>query len=154
MTGWRIGYAAGDQAIIGAMTNHASHATSNPMSIAQYAAIAAYEDETDSITEMKRIFSDRLDLLYERLIDIPGITCIKPSGAFYLFPNVKTAVVNNGFATVDEWVTALLEEEKVALVPGSGFGSPDHVRLSYAASTDALEEAAKRIKRFVRKHQL
>lgn len=153
MTGWRLGYAAGNKDIIRAMTNHASHATSNPMSIAQYAAIAAYEDETDSITEMKKIFSDRLDLLYERLIDIPGITCIKPSGAFYLFPNVKAAVLNNGFSTVDEWVTALLKEENVALVPGSGFGSPDHVRLSYAASSDLLEEAAKRIKRFVLKHQ-
>src|SRR5690625_2848722 len=101
----------------------------------------------------RKIFSDRLDFLYDALLDIPGITCIKPSGAFYLFPNVKTAVLNNGFTTVDEWVTALLEEEKVALVPGSGFGSPDHVRLSYATSMELLEEAAKRIKRFVLKHQ-
>src|SRR5690625_5998318 len=112
------------------------HATSNPMSIAQYAAIAAYEDETDSITEMKKIFSDRLDFLYDALLDIPGITCIKPSGAFYLFPNVKTAVLNNGFTTVDEWVTALLEEEKVALVPGSDRKSTrlnsSHVAISYA----------------------
>src|SRR5690625_7731557 len=102
---------------------------------------------------MKKIFSDRLDFLYDALLDIPGITCIKPSGAFYLFPNVKTAVLNNGFTTVDEWVTALLEEEKVALVPGYGFGSQAHVRLSSPTAMELLEEAAKRIKRFVLKHQ-
>src|SRR5699024_5016772 len=125
MTGWRIGYAAGAVKIIKAMTNLASHSTSNPTSIAQYAALAAYEEKQDKLTEMKKAFADRLELLYELLVDIPNITCIKPKGAFYLFPNVKKAAESNGFRTVDEWVTALLEEEKVALVPGSGFGSPD-----------------------------
>lgn len=153
MTGWRIGYAAGPENIIKAMTNHASHVTSNPMTIAQYAALAAYEEETDSVTKMKKVFADRLDTLYALLIDIPGITCVKPNGAFYLFPNVKEAAQMNGFAHVDDWVKALLEEEMVALVPGSGFGSPDNVRLSYAASMEQLVEAAKRIKRFVLKHQ-
>ena len=153
MTGWRIGYAAGPKDIIKSMSNHVSHATSNPMSIAQYAALAAYETKTDSISEMNTVFSERLEYFYKLITDIPGITCVKPKGAFYLFPNVKEAALNNGFETVDEWVTALLEEEKVALVPGSGFGAPDNVRLSYATSMDLLEEAAKRIKRFVLKHQ-
>jgi aspartate aminotransferase len=153
MTGWRIGYAAGPEEIIKAMASHASQSTSNPMSIAQYAALAAYETESDSIHEMNLIFSKRLELFYNLIRDIPGITCIKPKGAFYLFPNVKEAAENGGYASVDDWVSALLEEEKVAIVPGSGFGSPDNVRLSYAASEDLLKEAAERIKRFVLNHR-
>lgn len=153
MTGWRIGYAAGPQHIIKAMTGHISHATSNPMSIAQYAALTAYETDSDSVAAMNQVFSKRLELFYNLIIDIPGITCIKPKGAFYLFPNVKQSAQLCGYRTVDEWVTALLEEEKVALVPGSGFGAPDNVRLSYATSEDKLIEAAKRIKRFVLNHQ-
>ncbi|WP_080873104.1 pyridoxal phosphate-dependent aminotransferase [Oceanobacillus timonensis] len=150
MTGWRIGYAVGPEPIIKAMTNLASHVTSNPTSISQYAALEAYENEQDNrVTEMKEIFSERLHVFYDLLVDIPGITCVKPKGAFYLFPNVKEAATAGGFQSVDEWGKALLEEEKVALVPGSGFGAPDYVRLSYATSTELLEEAARRIKRFV-----
>lgn len=153
MTGWRIGYAAGPAEIIKPMTNLASHSTSNPTSIAQYAALAAYSTDEDPNAEMRDIFSERLELLYELLTDIPGISCVKPKGAFYVFPNVQEAVSQNGFDTVDAWVKELLEEEKVALVPGSGFGSPENVRLSYAVSADSLKEAAKRIKRFILNHQ-
>lgn len=155
MTGWRIGYAAGQTEIIKAMTSHASQTTSNPTSIAQYAALEAYTNETaneKNAQEMKKVFSERLDYFYRLITDIPGITCNKPHGAFYIFPNVKEAAKNNGFETVDEWVTALLDQEKVALVPGSGFGAPDNVRLSYATSMDNLEKAAERIARFVKNH--
>src|SRR5699024_6909147 len=157
MTGWRIGYAAGPLSIIKAMTNHASHATSNPTSIAQYAALEAYEniEENKKMTkEMKQEFAYRLNIFYDRIKNIPGITCDKPKGAFYMFPNVKEAATLNGFDSVDDWVAALLDKEKVALVPGSGFGAPDNVRLSYATSIDLLEEAATRIERFVRKHMI
>src|SRR5699024_2449100 len=153
MTGWRIGYAAGPKRIIKAMSDFVSHATSNPTSISQYAALAAYQVNEDLTTEMRKVFSDRLDTLYNLIVDIPGITCDKPSGAFYLFPNVEEAVKMNGFRNTDEWATALLEEEKVAVVPGSGFGSPNNIRLSYATSKELLVEAAKRIKRFVTTHQ-
>lgn len=153
MTGWRIGYAAGPERVIQAMSNHASHATSNPTTVAQYAAIAAYTTNEDALLDMKKVFAERLDLLHEKLVAIPGITCEKPKGAFYLFPNVKDAVQMTGFSNTDNWVKALLAEEMVALVPGSAFGAPDNVRLSYAASTDLLIEAAKRIHRFVLKHQ-
>lgn len=149
MTGWRIGYAAGPKKIIQAMTNHASHATSNPTSIAQYAALAAYTVPNNTLKNMRTIFSERLNKFYELISNIKGIHCIKPKGAFYLFPNVSEAVKLNGFNTVEEWVEALLEEEKVALVPGGGFGAPNNVRLSYATSMEQLEEAAKRINRFV-----
>ncbi|UOR12489.1 pyridoxal phosphate-dependent aminotransferase [Halobacillus amylolyticus] len=153
MTGWRIGYALGRTEIIQAMTNMASHSTSNPTSVAQYAALAAYNGSDDEISEMRKAFHKRLDTLHSWLLAIPGVSCEKPMGAFYLFPNVIRTATICGFKTVDEWVTALLEEEKIALVPGSGFGSPDNVRLSYATSIDQLEEAAKRIQRFVDKHQ-
>jgi len=155
MTGWRIGYAAGPKEIIQAMTAHASQTTSNPSSISQYAALEAYTNETFNKAteeEMKKVFSERLDLFYDLITAIPGITCNKPHGAFYIFPNVKTAVEKGGFSTVDEWVEALLEEEKVALVPGSGFGAPNNVRLSYATSVQDLEKAAERITRFVENH--
>jgi aspartate aminotransferase len=152
MTGWRIGYAAGPSDIIKAMTNLASHSTSNPTSIAQYAALAAYQAEVDPTIEMRKVFAERLDALYDLIIKIPGITCQKPKGAFYLFPNVSKAVKMNGFHHVDDWASALLEEEKVAVVPGSGFGAPDFIRLSYAISKDNLVEAASRIQRFVEKH--
>jgi len=153
MTGWRIGYAVGPEKIIQAMTNHASHATSNPTSIAQYAALEAYENETENKkmnAEMKKVFSERLDIFYEKIANIQGFSCNKPHGAFYIFPNVEEAVKMGGYNSVDEWVAALLEEEKVALVPGSGFGAPNNVRLSYATSLDFLNEAAKRIERFVK----
>ncbi len=152
MTGWRIGYAAGNEQIIKAMTNLASHSTSNPTSIAQYAALAAYQADEKKLTEMKHIFAERLDVFYHLILEIPGIKCVKPKGAFYLFPNVRETVKKNGFHTVDEWVTAILEEEKVAIVPGSGFGAPDNIRLSYALSMEDIKEAAKRIKRFVENH--
>ena len=153
MTGWRIGYAVGNEKIIKAMTNLASHSTSNPTSIAQIAAEAAYNGDQEEVEKMRLAFSERLEKLYGWITEIPGVECVKPKGAFYLFPNVKKAATMNGFNSVDDWVAALLEEEKVALVPGSGFGAPDNVRLSYATSIEQLEEAAKRIKRFVEKHQ-
>ncbi|WP_047985287.1 pyridoxal phosphate-dependent aminotransferase [Ornithinibacillus californiensis] len=153
MTGWRIGYAAGPQAIIKAMTNLASHSTSNPTSIAQYGALAAYEAEEDPTIEMRKVFAERLNALYDLIVTIPGVTCKKPQGAFYLFPNVAEAATLNGFDSVDDWVATLLEEEKVAVVPGSGFGAPNNVRLSYAISKEQLVEAANRIRRFVEKNK-
>lgn len=150
MTGWRIGYAAGNEELIRAMTNLASHSTSNPMTSAQYATIAAYSKDDGSVEKMRKAFEERLNKVYEKLITIPGFTCVKPQGAFYLFPNVRQAATMTGYADVDSFVAALLEEEKVALVPGSGFGASDNVRLSYATSLAALEEALERIDRFVR----
>lgn len=149
MTGWRIGYAAGNKEIIKAMTDLASHSTSNPTSIAQYAAIAAYNGPQEPVEEMRKAFEERLNVIYEKLVQIPGFACVKPQGAFYLFPNAREAAKMAGYDTVDDLVKALLEEANVALVPGSGFGAPDNVRLSYATSLDVLEKAVERIKRFM-----
>lgn len=152
MTGWRIGYAAGNEQIIKAMTNLASHSTSNPTSIAQYASIAAYAGSQEPVEEMRKAFEERLNIIYDKLVAIPGISCLKPQGAFYLFPNARQAAEMTGFASVDEFVEALLEKEKVAIVPGSGFGSPENVRLSYATSLDIIEAALERIERFVKEN--
>lgn len=154
MTGWRIGYAAGNEQIIGAMTNLASHSTSNPTSIAQYASIAAYAGSQEPVEEMRKAFEERLNIIFDKLVSIPGITCLKPQGAFYLFPNARQAAEITGFANVDDFVEALLEKEKVALVPGSGFGAPDNVRLSYATSLQTIEEALVRMERFVKENSI
>jgi len=151
MTGWRIGYAAGDAAIVKAMTDLASHSTSNPTTTSQYGAIAAYEGEEGPIEEMRKAFEQRLTIIYDRLVQIPGFTCVKPQGAFYLFPNAKVAAEQCGFKNVDEFAKGLLEEALVAVIPGSGFGAPHNIRLSYATSLELLEKAVERIHEYVLK---
>ena len=149
MTGWRIGYACGEEALIKAMTNLASHSTSNPTTTAQYGAIAAYEGSQEAVEEMRQAFESRLNIIYDKLVAIPGISCIKPQGAFYLFPNVKEAALSTGYSNVDEFAKGLLEEALVAVIPGSGFGSENNIRLSYATSLEQLEKAVDRIGSFV-----
>lgn len=152
MTGWRIGYAAGDSKIIKAMTDLASHSTSNPTTPAQYATIAAYSGSQDEVEMMRSAFEERLEIIHLKLNEIPGISCIKPQGAFYLFPNAKEAALMTGCKDVDEFAEKLLTEANVAVVPGSGFGAPDYMRLSYATSLSQLEEAISRIHDFVKRH--
>lgn len=149
MTGWRIGYAAGDSIIIKAMTDLASHSTSNPTTPAQYATIAAYAGSQEEVEMMRSAFEERLEIIHLKLNGIPGISCIKPQGAFYLFPNAKEAALMTGCKDVDEFAEILLTEANVAVVPGSGFGAPDFMRLSYATSLSQLEEAISRIHDFV-----
>ncbi|MCU7556741.1 pyridoxal phosphate-dependent aminotransferase [Macrococcus capreoli] len=149
MTGWRIGYACGDAKLIKAMTDLSSHSTSNPTTPSQWAAIEAYNGDKTFLNEMNGIFKSRLDEIYPKLMEIPGIQCIKPKGAFYLYPNVSETVKLCGYDNTEEFVTALLEEKLVAVVPGSGFGSPNNIRLSYATDLESMHEAIKRIKEFV-----
>jgi aspartate aminotransferase len=150
MTGWRIGYAAGNSKIINAMTDLASHSTSNPTTPAQYATIAAYAESQDAVETMRAGFEERLEIVHAKLNEIPGFTCIKPQGAFYLFPNAIEAARMSGCKDVDQFAEVLLTEANVAVVPGSGFGAPDYMRLSYATSLDQLEEAISRIHQFVK----
>jgi len=150
MTGWRIGYAAGDADIIKAMTDLASHSTSNPTTASQYGAIEAYNGPQDSVEEMRKAFESRLEAIYPKLNAIPGFKVIKPQGAFYLLPDVSEAAAKTGFASVDDFASALLTEGNVAVIPGSGFGAPSNIRISYATSLDLLEEAVSRIEKFVK----
>lgn len=155
MTGWRIGFAAGPAEIIKAMTDLASHSTSNPTSVAQYASIAALNGTQEPVEKMKEAFKSRRDYVLKRLNDIPGFTCQTPPGAFYAFVNIREALTNSHgkYSNPDEWSEALLEKELVAVVPGSGFGSNDHIRISYATSMEQLEKALDRIERFVKENK-
>lgn len=150
MTGWRIGYAAGDATIIKAMTDLASHSTSNATTTAQYATIEAYNGSQDAVEEMRQAFESRLEAIFPKLAAIPGVKVLKPQGAFYLLPDVSELAEKTGYTSVDDFVSALLTEANVAVIPGSGFGAPATIRLSYATSLELLEEAVRRIDAFVK----
>ncbi|MFK7943946.1 MAG: pyridoxal phosphate-dependent aminotransferase [Paracoccaceae bacterium] len=153
MTGWRIGYAAGPQALIKAMAKVQSQSTSNPSSISQWAAVAALEGPQDYISESQVAFQRRRDLVCSMLNQANGITCPVPEGAFYVYPSVagcigKTTPEGVVIENDEVFVTQLLEAEGVAVVHGSAFGVSPCFRASYATSDAALEEACTRIQRF------
>jgi len=151
MTGWRIGYAAGPEAILRAMTNVQSQSTSNPTSISQMAAEAALTGDQGCITPMLDAFKERLRLVVDGLNAIPGFSCVDSGGAFYAFPYVRPAILNLLARDVIEEATDiafseyLLESADVAVVPGSAFGAEGYIRLSFATSHANLEKALKRI---------
>jgi aspartate aminotransferase len=146
MTGWRIGYAAGPVEIITAMRKIQSQATSNPCSISQAASVAALNGDQTCLNPMKKAFKERHDWLITALNDIPGFSCIPGEGAFYAFPNVEQAIEKiEGIETDVEFSTWLLEKAGVAVVPGTPFGAPGHVRLSFATSMENLQSAIRRI---------
>ncbi|MDO6512633.1 pyridoxal phosphate-dependent aminotransferase [Neptuniibacter sp. 2_MG-2023] len=146
MTGWRIGYAAGPAWLIGAMKKIQSQSTSNPTSIAQVAAQAALEGSQDCVKEMVVAFKARHEYVVKTLNSIPGVSCIPADGTFYAFPSFQE-VIDNDDRFEDDIALAefLLIEAGVALVPGSAFGAPGNMRLSFATSMDVLEDALGRI---------
>lgn len=155
MTGWRIGYAAGDKDVINAMGKLQGQSTSNPVSIAQWAAVEAYRGPHDVIEERTREFEKRKNYIVERLNAIPGMKCFSPQGAFYAFPNVSGFYGKgcNG-KMIDSSMTFtefLLDEAKVAVVPGDSFGSDDHVRISFATSMENIVKGMDRIEEAVGK---
>ena len=149
MTGWRIGYCAGAEEIIAAITKYQSQNTSNPTSIAQKAAVEALNGPQESVEMMRREFQKRRDVISKRLNAIPGVTCLKPQGAFYVFPDVSHYYGRSfGGKTITnsaEMATYLLDESNVALVPGGDFGHDGHIRLSYATSMEQIEKGLERI---------
>lgn len=153
MTGWRIGYAAGSKEIVTAMTNIQSQSTSNPTSIAMKASTEALKGSQDAVTLMVREFDKRRVYMVERLNKINGITCLRPNGAFYAFPNI-TGLLGKSFNgkilnSSSDVATCLLDEVKVALVPGSAFGAEGYLRLSYATSMENIKEGIDRIEKAV-----
>ncbi len=153
MTGWRIGYAAGPVALIKAMGTIQSQSTSNPCSIAQYAAVEALNGPQDFLSENKKAFQRRRDLVVSMLNQAKGINCPRPEGAFYVYPDISACIgkTSAGGAQVNDdeaFATALLEETGVAVVFGAAFGLSPNFRVSYATSDAALEEACKRIQSF------
>ncbi len=153
MTGWRIGYAAGDKDIIKAVAKIQSQSTTNPSSISQAAAVEALNGKQDFISVRAKAFQERRDFVVNSLNAIEGINCIKPNGAFYVFPSCKGLIgkkdKNGKKITNDtDFVESLLENNEVAVVQGSAFGLEGFFRISYATSMDKLQEAMKRIKLF------
>ncbi|WP_167631659.1 pyridoxal phosphate-dependent aminotransferase [Mariprofundus ferrooxydans] len=150
MTGWRIGFCAGPSAIIKAMTKIQGQSTSNPNAIAQKAALAALTGPTDALDEMVQTYEKRRGWLVKAINAVPGMHAIMPDGAFYVFPSVTGLIgrkTPGGLVIEDDVVLCewLLEKAGVALVPGTEFGSPGHVRFSYAVAQETLEEAVMRI---------
>ncbi len=146
MTGWRIGYAAGPKEIIAAMNKIQSHSTSNPTSISQYAALAALTGNQDFLFTLKKTFYDRYLAVYQALNAIDGVNCPKADGAFYVFPDVRHAIVKHQLNNDVELAQKILEESHVAVVPGTEFGAPGFIRLSYANNIDYLRSAIDRMK--------
>lgn len=155
MTGWRIGYALGPSDVIAAASKIQSQSTSNPTSIAQFAALEAIRGPQDEVAAMVREFQRRRDVIVERLNAIDGISCRKPEGAFYVFPNIGGLLNKSGrgkkLSSPCDIADYLLEEAKVAAVPGEDFGSNAHIRFSYATSLEDIEKGCARIREAVRK---
>jgi len=147
MTGWRIGYCAADKTIIKQMSKIQGQSPSNPCSIAQWASIEAIEGDQGSVEFMRNEYEKRRNYVYDRLKNIEGIEFGLPGGAFYAFPKVSE-LYNNRVKSSDDFSKQLLEEVKVAVVPGSAFGDDRYVRISYAASMDKIVEGMDRIEKF------
>ncbi len=148
MTGWRIGWACGPKPIIQAMADIQSQSTSNPTSIAQVAAETALNGDQACVAEMTKAFKRRHDLLVEGLNRIPGIRCLPGDGTFYVFPDVSGLIARLGVKDDLALADKLLNEALVALVPGSAFGTPGHLRLSFATSDEILKKCLERIAKF------
>jgi aspartate aminotransferase len=149
MTGWRIGYTAGPEEVICAMTKMQSQSTSNPSSIAQKAAVEALNGPQDAVAKMVVEFEKRRTYIVERLNAIPGVSCLTPNGAFYAFPNISRIFgKSHGTTTISnssDFAAYLLEQAKVALVPGIAFGADNYVRLSYATGMETIKKGIDRI---------
>lgn len=148
MTGWRVGYVLATPEIIDAVLKLQSHSTSNPVSIAQKAAVEALTGPQDSVQQMLAEYTKRRTFVLERLRAIPGVRCADPGGAFYAYPNVSSAF-KKGVRDSLDFAVRLLEEAHVAVVPGEAFGTKDHVRISYATSMEQLEKGLTRIQDFM-----
>ncbi|RAP26962.1 hypothetical protein DID78_06475 [Candidatus Marinamargulisbacteria bacterium SCGC AG-343-D04] len=154
MTGWRIGYTAASKDIIAAMSRVQSHATSNPAVASQWASVEAISGSQEPVEVMRTAFAERRKVMVDRLNSCDGVSCVEPQGAFYAFPNISQSFgkVSKGGAKITDAVTfceAFLKEEMVACVPGSGFGAEGFIRLSYATSMEAINEALDRLTRFL-----
>jgi aspartate aminotransferase len=149
MTGWRIGYSAGPAELISAMKTIQSQSTSNPCSVSQVAAVAALTGDQSPVAKMAAAYKERHDYVVQALNGIDGFECRPGEGTFYALPRIVGALERKNLASDTDFVASLINEADVACVPGSAFGAPGYVRLSFACSMDTLEEAMNRIKRVV-----
>jgi aspartate aminotransferase len=148
MTGWRLGFALGPAHWLANMLKLQSHSTSNPNSITQKAAVEALTGRQDSVQEMLREYQVRRDCIVAGLRAIPGIHCVMPQGAFYVYPNLSHYLKKDGMGDATQLADALLEKACVAVVPGPAFGTLEHVRISYATSGERIDEGLRRLQEF------
>ncbi len=153
MTGWRIGYCGGPVELVSAMSIIQSQSTSNPSSIAQKAAVVALNGDQACVREMNKHFKARHDFLVAGLNKLPGVSCLPGAGTFYAFANIEKAIKQLGVKDDNAFAEHLLNNGGVAVVPGSGFGAPGHMRLSFACSLETLEEALQRIEKALKTAQ-
>jgi len=149
MTGWRIGYAAGDKHVIEQMKSVQSQSTSNPCSIAQKAAVAALNGDQSVVEQMNQAFHERHEYVFKRLSQMKDIQVVPADGTFYLFPDVQTIIDQKGMKDDLEFSEKLLQEQGLALVPGSAFGTPGCIRISFATSLEVLKKAMDRLEQFI-----
>lgn len=148
MTGWRLGYALAPAPVVSAMAKLQSQSTSNPTSIVQKAAGAALKGPQDCVTQMRREYIELRDHVVQGLRSIPGVTCVQPEGAFYAYPNVSSFFRGGKVKSASDVAGKLLREVHVATVPGEGFGTSDHIRVSYATSKTELDRGLERMRKF------
>jgi aspartate aminotransferase len=148
MTGWRLGYALAPAQIVTAMQKLQSQSTSNPTSIVQKAAVAALNGPQQCVEEMRREYIQLRDHIVNRLNAIPGVKCTMPEGAFYAFPNISSFFGRSGLKSAANLADKLLKEAHVATVPGEGFGTSDHIRISYATSIKELDRGLEKMRKF------
>jgi len=149
MTGWRMGFALAPSAVIGAMQKLQSQSTSNPTSIVQKAAVAALKGPQECVAEMRKEYIQLRDHMLAGLRAIEGIECAKPEGAFYVYPNVSAFFGRGGIHSPAEFSRKLLHEAHIATVPGEGFGTNEHIRMSYATSQRELDRGLERLRGFL-----
>ena len=145
MTGWRIGYVAGPETLIQKMKTIQSQSTSNPSSISQYAALAAIEGDQSFISMVVKTLKERHDYVYQALLEIDGVQCLPCQGTFYILPNIQPIMDRLGINTDVEFSEYLIEKVQAAVVPGSAFGVPGYIRMSFATSLENLQEAMQRL---------
>ena len=150
MTGWRAGFALAPKAIIANLSKLQSQQTSNATSIVQKAAIAALAGPQDCVSEFRAEFIELRDYMLSRLAQIPGVTCTKPEGAFYVYPNIGAFLGKGGIKTATELATRLLHEAHVVTVPGEAFGTAEHIRLSYPVTRQNIDEGTRRMGEFLK----
>ncbi len=150
MTGWRAGFALASKAIVANLSKLQSQSTSNASSVVQKAAIAALNGSQECVQEFRAEFVDLRDYMLARLAEIPGVTCTRPEGAFYVYPNISAFLGKGGIKTATELATRLLHEAHVVAVPGEAFGTGEHVRLSYPVTKQNIDEGTRRMAEFLK----
>jgi aspartate aminotransferase len=149
MTGWRAGFALASKKVVANLSKLQSQSTSNATSFVQKAAIAALSGPQDCVSEFRAEFIGLRDHMLAKLAEIPGVTCTKPQGAFYVYPNISAYFGKGGIKTSTEMATRLLHEAHVVTVPGEAFGTTEHIRLSYPVTRQNIDEGIRRMGEFL-----